>query len=119
MCVTRVTGISNGMKRVARLRGPTWKRAVCARPFSIQSPIDVDQTTIIPGPTRGAASVLGGKRGSSSIGMNRAADEAKRRSAVQCADVGGVRQSGEGGSGPQGGAKTIIQYDYDYNTIQR
>ncbi len=53
--------ISNWMERGARLRGPTWKGAVCARSISVQSPIDVDQTTLT-GPTLEAASKLGVKR---------------------------------------------------------
>ena len=48
----------------------------------VQSPIDVDQTTIT-GPTRGAASELGGKRRKSN-GMDIAVDEARRRSAMWC-----------------------------------
>ncbi len=41
----------------------TWKGAVCARPFSVQSPIDVDQTNNSLGPDSGSGQrVLGGKR---------------------------------------------------------
>ncbi len=67
--------------------------AVCARPISIQSPIDVDQTTLTD-PTRGAASMLGGKR------LNFIWDEQSRGWCE--ADIGGAVYARKVYGGPEG-----------------
>ena len=50
----------------------------------VQSPIDVKHHTTISGPTRGATSVLEGKRLKFNWDEQSRVDEARRKSAVRC-----------------------------------